>query len=236
MLFDLRSAGRRRTVKTIYLTLAVLMAAGLILFGIGGAVSGGLLDAFSGSNGSGGGDSILQKQEKAAERRVRRNPQDAPAWATLARVRYQEAVQGDGYNQATGTFTAQGRAELAQVATAWDRYMGLDPAKPDTQTAQLMVQAFANLGKYDKAFDAQQIVVDGTKPPTAASYFQLAQYAYAAGNDRQGDLASQKTLKLTDDKAQRATLKAQLAAIKKQVSSAGAQSAAGGTGSATPTG
>ena len=45
MLFDLRGRGRRRTVQTIYLTLAVLMGGGLVLFGIGGSVSGGLFDA-----------------------------------------------------------------------------------------------------------------------------------------------------------------------------------------------
>ena len=45
MLFDLRGRGRRRTVQTIYLTLAILLGGGLVLFGIGGSVSGGLFDA-----------------------------------------------------------------------------------------------------------------------------------------------------------------------------------------------
>ncbi len=49
MLFDLR--GRRQTaVKVIYAMLAVLMGGGLVFFGIGGSVSGGLLDAFTGGN------------------------------------------------------------------------------------------------------------------------------------------------------------------------------------------
>ena len=42
MLFDLRGRGRRRSVQTIYVALAVLMGGGLIFFGIGGSVSGGL--------------------------------------------------------------------------------------------------------------------------------------------------------------------------------------------------
>ena len=55
MLFDLRSSGRRRTIKVIYVTLAFLMGGGLILFGIGGGTSlnGGLFDAFSGNSGGG---------------------------------------------------------------------------------------------------------------------------------------------------------------------------------------
>ena len=40
MLFDLRGRGRRRTVQVIYLTLALLLGGGLVLFGIGGDVQG----------------------------------------------------------------------------------------------------------------------------------------------------------------------------------------------------
>ncbi len=50
MLFDLRGRGRRRTVKIVYITLALLMGGGLVLFGIGGggAMQGGLVDAITG--------------------------------------------------------------------------------------------------------------------------------------------------------------------------------------------
>src|ERR687890_339893 len=54
MLFDLRGAGRRTTVKVVYLTLAVLMGGGLVLFGIGGDVSGGLVDAITNPRRSAG--------------------------------------------------------------------------------------------------------------------------------------------------------------------------------------
>jgi hypothetical protein len=58
MLFDLRGSGRKRAVKVIYMTLAVLMGSGLVLFGIGGATSGGLLDVFTGGGGGGGGGGV----------------------------------------------------------------------------------------------------------------------------------------------------------------------------------
>ena len=51
MLFDLRGRGRRRTVQVIYLSLAVLMGGGLVLFGIGGGTNESLFDAIGG-NGS----------------------------------------------------------------------------------------------------------------------------------------------------------------------------------------
>ena len=46
MLFDLRAGGRRRLVQVVYLFLAILLGGGLVLFGVGGATSGGLFDAF----------------------------------------------------------------------------------------------------------------------------------------------------------------------------------------------
>ena len=77
MLFDLRGSGRRRTVKIVYITLAFLMGGGLVLFGIGGGggISGGLVDAITGT--SGGGDTSadrFRKQEKAALAKTQGQP------------------------------------------------------------------------------------------------------------------------------------------------------------------
>ena len=55
MLFDLRSRGRRRVIKVIYTMLALLLGGGLVLFGIGGDVQGGLFDAFSQNSGDASG-------------------------------------------------------------------------------------------------------------------------------------------------------------------------------------
>ena len=76
MLFDLRGSGRRRTIKIVYLTLAFLMGGGLVLFGIGGsgALSGGLVDAITQSEGGGGGDERFREQEQQATAAARANP------------------------------------------------------------------------------------------------------------------------------------------------------------------
>ena len=75
MLFDLRGR-RRRAVQATYLMLALLMGGGLVLFGIGGDVSGGLVDAFKGGGGGSSTDSALEdrvdKAGGAARRRTRR--------------------------------------------------------------------------------------------------------------------------------------------------------------------
>src|ERR687894_623758 len=99
MLFDLRGRGRRRTVKIVYVTLALLLGGGLVLFGIGGEVSGGLVDAITGSNGGGGDGTDRQRErEEQAAARTRTNPEDAAAWAELARARFSLANVGDNFD------------------------------------------------------------------------------------------------------------------------------------------
>ena len=71
MLFDLRGKGRRRTVKIVYGGLALLLGLGLVAFGIGGATSGGLVDAFT---GGGSGTSIYSDQAKALTKKVTADP------------------------------------------------------------------------------------------------------------------------------------------------------------------
>jgi hypothetical protein len=218
MLFDLRGRGRRRTVQAIYLTLAVLMGGGLVLFGIGGSVSGGLFDAVGLTGGGGGGSSAneqLQKQEKAALRRSRLNPRDATALITLTRVRYQQAGQGDNFDQETGAFKSGGRKELAQAAQSWSSYLALEPKKPDPNVATLMVQAFSPVGlnRPQDGVTAAEIVADAR--PSAQTYYQLAVFAYAAKQTRKGDLAGKKAVELAPD-AQRAAVKSQVDTAKSQ--------------------
>jgi len=69
MLFDLKGK-RRRVVQGVYLTLAVLMGGGLVLFGIGGGTNGGLLDAFKGGGGGSSGDKALKKEISTMQARV----------------------------------------------------------------------------------------------------------------------------------------------------------------------
>src|SRR2546421_4461925 len=141
MLFDLRGRGRRRTVQAIYVVLAILMGGGLVFFGIGGNTSGGLFDAFK--SGGGGGSDTFSKQITQADKTLKTNPNDAAAWALIARARFQQAGQGDSYNQQTSQFTDKGKTKLQQSAAAWERYLALNPHQPDDALASLMVQAYS---------------------------------------------------------------------------------------------
>src|SRR3954449_12435415 len=100
MLFDLRSGARRRTVKVVYLGLALLMFVGFVGFSIGSSgLSGGIVDAITGNGSKGGGDTPavqrLQAQVAAAARKTRTSPSDPTAWAALARAHLQISSVGD---------------------------------------------------------------------------------------------------------------------------------------------
>ena len=116
MLFDLRGSGRRRTVKIVYITLAFLMGGGLVLFGIGGGggISGGLVDAITERDGGGdAGSDRFRKAETAALAKTKANAENAPAWAALARARFQLAGSGENFDVEKGTFTDGGPREAA---------------------------------------------------------------------------------------------------------------------------
>src|SRR5689334_2006484 len=171
MLFDLRGRGRRRAVRIIYLGLALLMGGGLVLFGIGGATSGGLLDAIQGNSGSVNANDVFQKRVDALVKRTQVNPRDAAAWNALASVRFSVATSGENYDQTNRIFTPKGKAELGRAADAWNRYLALNPSKPDAETATKMVQALGTDGlrRYADAVKALEIVIDD-RPATYQLY------------------------------------------------------------------
>jgi hypothetical protein len=238
MLFDLRGRGRRRTVQGIYLMLAVLMGGGLVLFGIGGATSGGLVDAITGnnSNSTTSTKTYQQNVDKAQQATVAR-PQDTTAWANLARAEYQLAGVGDNFDTTTSVYANSGKVELRKADGAWQHYLKLigNSGKADDTLANLMIQAYGPAGLNDptKAVTAIEYVLDA-QPESAGLYSQLAIYAWEANQDRKGDLAAQKAVSLTAE-AQRATLKATLASQKASIKSAESSATSAADGTVTPT-
>jgi hypothetical protein len=218
MLFDLRSAGRRRTVKLVYLGLALLMFVGFVGFSIGSSgLSGGIVDAITGNSGGGNGSDVatkrLQTKINTAARQTRTSPSDPAAWAALARARLQIASVGDNFDPAKEDFTASGKQQLAAAGQAWDKYVALDPKKPDEGLARQMIQAYSSLNQLPKAVSAQEIVTQ--VDPSQQTFTNLALYAYQAGQTRKGDLAAAKAVSLAPKK-QRKDLKKQLEQVKSQ--------------------
>lgn len=232
MLFDLQSRRRRNLVKVIYLGLAILMGAGLLLFGIGmGTGAGGFLDIFRNNGPS--ASSQVSSAEKSAERQVRLRPTDAQAWARLVQVRYQTAGLGGNYDSASQTFTTSGRAELAKAATAWQRYVALDRT-PDPTLARDMANAYAVDGLNQPAQAANAMEIVTAAQPSYTAYATLAEYAYLAGQTRKGDLAAARAVQMAPS-AQQRLLRNQLVSIKSQALRAQVQRAIQSGGGSTST-
>ncbi len=235
MLFDLRGRGRRRTIKIVYITLALLMGGGLVLFGIGGggAMQGGLVDAITGTSGGDVGAERFEQREQAALRATQADPKDADAWAELARVRVQIAGIGENFDPNSAQYTESGKAKLTEAAAAWDKYLDLDPSNPDDRVANLMVRAFDQtaLNRPADAARAQEIITE--ERPGANTFAFLAIYAYQAGQVRKGDLARKRALELAD-KDERNIIKQQLDQAKQQAATSALQEGAGANASPTP--
>lgn len=212
MLFDLRSRGRRRTVQTVYLGLAILMGGGLILFGVGaGNGFGGILNAFNGGGGSGAQKQVVNQQLTAALQQTRANPNNSAGWANMVQARWTTAEQGNNYNSATGAYTASGKQELVQLTQAWQRYLQLT-RNPDPDLAFLAAHAYGQLGDYANQANAWEIQTLAN--PTEVKGFEcLAMSSYAAKQTRKGDLAAAKAVSMVP-KASRQTVKTAIAQAK----------------------
>ncbi len=230
MLFDLQGK-RRRVVQATYLTLAVLMGGGLVLFGIGGDVSGGLFDAFSDRSGNtGGGNEIVEKRIERSQAKVRRNPRDEAARKALVRDYYQLAT-AQTVGSASG-FPAEAKDELRKSSQNWKAYLALEPRKVDTSLALLALQVHdvGALNKPKDALTAARFIAD--EEEDSNSYLRVVQYAALAGDTRVADLAGQKAVDLAP-KGERKNVKAQVELAKKPQTQPGAQGAAQG-GTAAP--
>ena len=237
MLFDLKGK-RRRAVQGTYLTLAVLMGAGLVLFGIGSSTNGGLGDLFSGGGGSNKGNSVVQKKIDTAEKQLQVNPKNVAALGDVIRGHYQLASTSADPN--TGVFSKDARSDLQQAADAWQRYVATNPKKIDVGLARVMVQAYSGLAQlsgpsqatashyWAGASEATELLA--AQQQNAANYIALVQYATLAGQTNKADLAGKRAISLAP-KAQRKAVQQQVASAK-----AAGTSQAGGGGAPAPSG
>jgi len=208
MLFDLRGR-RRRAVQGTYLMLALLMGGGLVLFGVGSSVSGGLIDAFKGGGGP-SGDSALQARIDRQEKRLETSPRNQVVLQSLVRDYYSQATQ----KRVSGaSFPPDAKDDLRKAAGYWERYV-IVADKPNPATAGFALQIYdvGALNKPKNAVKAASILAEAGND--AASYLRLVSYASRAGDKRTADLAGQKAVDLAP-KAQKKLVKKQVEALKK---------------------
>ncbi len=212
MLFDLRGRGRRRSVRVIYLGLALLFGVGFVGFGVGvGGGGGGIINSLTNNEGSGG--ATFASEIKKYRKLTQEQPNNVSAWEHLVSAQLHEAGN-EAYVTRTGQLTGKGKELFAQTARSWNSYLGVNPAKPSPELAQRMVVVFGEEGLNEPAAAVQVLQIVVAARPTSVSYYaELADYAYKAHNTRVGDLASEKALALAPA-SERQRLKTQLAALK----------------------
>lgn len=210
MLFDLKGK-RKRLVQVVYLGLAILFGGGLVLFGVGGNVSGGLIDAFRGTGSA--ETTVFSDRVERAEDAAQRRPRDSDVWLEVVRAQLSFAQSPEGSDAETGQLTDKGQQAIIEVAQAWERYLRLKPEKVDSNAASFAALAYGALQDYDKAVETQRISVEAR--PSANGYFQLADIAYRAGQVEAGDRAAKEAVKRTPSD-QRNTVRSLIKDTKKE--------------------
>jgi hypothetical protein len=193
MLFDLRGR-RRRAVQATYLTLAVLMGGGLVLFGIGGDVSGGLFDAIGGDSSGGDVNSQLNKRIERQEDRLKADPANAAVLAELVRLNYQAASAQ--IPSGTSTVPDEAKDELRRSAAYWDRYVEAKDGEPDPDLARIALFVFDTGGLNQPAKAKDVVRVLAAEANDTQTYLLLVQKATAAGDTRTAQLAAEKAIDL----------------------------------------
>jgi len=224
MLFDLRGR-RKRVVQVIYVMLAFIMAASLVVIGLPGGIN-----PFNG-NGSSGASSDYAKQniERAdkIQTKLQANPDNANLAKELVRARYSAATSlttTDASGQTTYTDDATTQLEL--TAEAWNKYLKAAGNNPDPEVAQLMSQqVFFTLAQgstvaqfqsnIKDAVKAQQIVADdavqkqkNNGPSATNQLTNLAIYQLYAQQFDAAEKTRQEALAATDDKSEKKSVNA----------------------------
>jgi hypothetical protein len=210
MLFDLRGR-RRRAVQATYLTLAVLMGGGLVLFGIGGDVSGGLFDAFSDRSGGGSASEDLEERIDRRKERLAANPDNEETLKAL--VRDYHALAGAQLPTGAVEYPEEAKDELTQAGEYWQRYLDAEDGDPDASLARVALAVYDQgaLNEPEEAANAMRIVAEAGN--NYELYLGLVGRAAAAGDKRTANLAAQKAVDLAP-KGERKQVKKQAEALK----------------------
>lgn len=209
MLFDLQGP-RKTAVKVIYLGLAILMAGGLVLFGIGSNVQGGIADVF----GSKSSADAARDQVNTYSKSVSANPDDVSALSKLIAARYALAGDESNFNPDDGTFSEEGKQQLELAKDDWTTYKKKTGEKASLTTANYAVSVYLGLQDAKGATTVQEYITE--REPNSANYLALMLYASYAGNQLAATGAEQRALALAS-KDEKQEVEDQIKQIKEQI-------------------
>ncbi len=228
MLFDLRGR-RKRVIQVIYVILAVLMAASLLVIGMPGG-----LNPFSsgGSVVSQDAADLALKRADSLEARLQANPNNENAQVELIRARITAGNSlvevGDGGQQTVGD---KAKAQYDLAADAWSRYLR-NTKNPDPSVALLMANTFFSISQgstvaqfqanIESAVEAQSVFTEnavresknGGQNPTGA-LTTLATYQYYAQDFKAAEASRSQALETATGKAEKNQINVQLDSVEK---------------------
>jgi hypothetical protein len=231
MLFDLRGR-RKRVIQVIYVFLAVIMVASLVVIGLPGG-------GFNSGNTQADIDAAQVQIDRAEnlQKRVAADKTKLGAQAELIRARVSagNTLRGDPdptTGQAAITPKASEQYDLA--AEAWDAYVKSAEGDADPAVALLMAQTFSSLSvggtvaRFEsnsvESVKAQKIVVEDAKrqfqkgegPVPTNQLLQLAFYQYLAQDTAAADATSKQALATLDAPGERKQVRTQLKQAERQ--------------------
>lgn len=228
MLFDLRGR-RKRVIQVIYVILAVLMAASLLVIGMPGG-----LNPFSSGGGVVSQDAadLALKRADNLEQKLQGNPSNENAQVELIRARItagNSLVELDDNGQQRVGDKATAQYDLA--AETWNKYLKTSK-NPDPSVALLMANTFFSLSQgstvaqfksnIDSAVQAQQVFADnavkesktGGQNPTGA-LTTLAMYQYYAQDFKAADASRKQALAHATGETEKKQIENQLSSVEK---------------------
>lgn len=223
MLFDLRGK-RKRLIQVIYAMLALLMGGGLIFLGIGGEVSGGLLDAFTDRQGAASGDLVdeAERLEEAADEA----PRNEQVLTRLVRARYTAGNSLYEFDEAGGqVLTPEAAEQFELAADAWHQYLRTKPRSPDADVAQLVANAYfalaqgatdGNDARRDAAAAAEAQELVASDRPSVGSLSSLAIYHYFGNDFEAGDAAAERVVELSGNKQMKRRAEQEMQSYRRQ--------------------
>lgn len=227
MLFDLRGR-RKRVIQVIYVLLALIMVASLVVIGLPGGIS----PFNSGSNIVGEDAAELSvKRAENLETKLQAQPNNENLQKELVRARISAGGNLFETDDSTGQLLITDRAaeQYELAAAAWDSYLKNHKGDPDPQLAQVVTGTLYQLAEGSTvaqfesnirgAAEAQEIVVaaaeaqakkgEGAAP--VAQLTNLADLQYLAQNTEAAKKAGDRALALASPD-ERKQIKAQLKA------------------------
>jgi len=225
MLFDLRGR-RKRVIQVIYVLLALIMVASLVVIGLPGGIS-----PFNSGGGVVNDDAAELSIERAENLQTKLNadPNNENLQKELVRARIAAGGNFFERDEATGQLliTEKATEQYELAATAWDQYLKKHGDNPDPQLAQVVTGTLYQLAEGSTvaqfesniaaAAAAQKIVVEdaeqqakkGEGAPPVAQLASLADLLYLAQDPKAAKAAADRALALADED-ERKQVKAQL--------------------------